>query len=77
MNSVRVGNEFEDKVFKVFSTMIEEGKFFLQNQNIKIEKKKGYYSEARKGKIIFDITIEVFLPEQTEPSLIIFIECKN
>lgn len=40
MNSVRVGNEFEDKVFKVFSTMIEEGKFFLQNQNIKIEKKK-------------------------------------
>lgn len=77
MNSVRVGNEFEDKVFKVFSKMIEEGKFFLQNKNIRIEQKKGYYSEARKANIFFDITIEVFLPEQIEPSFIVFIECKN
>ena len=46
-------------------------------KDYKIFQKKHYYSEARKGDIIFDIAIESYLPEYDTPSFIVFVECKK
>lgn len=77
MSTVQIGNEFEDKVYHLFSTLLEEGDFFLPFKNSKIFQKKHYYSSKRQDDIIFDIAIESYLPKQEIPSFIVFIECKK
>lgn len=77
MSTVQIGDEFENKVYKLFSTMLEDGNFFIPFSNSKIFQKKRYYSEQRKDDIIFDIAIESYIPGQETPSLIVFIECKK
>ena len=76
MSTVQVGDEFEDKVFRLFSILLKEGSLFVP-PNSKIFQKKKYYSPQRQDDIIFDISIESYLPNNSEPSFIIFIECKN
>ena len=77
MSTVQIGNEFEDRVFSLFSKLLEQGEFFLPFKNYKIFQKKHYYSDKRQGDIIFDIAIESYLPEQNTPSFIVFVECKK
>lgn len=77
MSTVQIGDEFENRVFLLFSKMLEEGNFFLPIKNYKIFQKKHYYSEKRQDDIIFDIAIESYLPDQDTPSFIVFIECKK
>ena len=76
MSTVQIGDEFEDKVFRLFSILLKEGSLFV-TPNSKIFQKKKYYSPQRQDDIIFDISIESYLPNNSEPSFIIFIECKN
>ena len=40
-------------------------------------RRKGYYSQDRKAKIIFDISIEIFLPGERDFSILFLVECKN
>lgn len=76
MSTVQVGDEFEAKVFRLFSILLKEGSLFVP-PNSNIFQKKKYYSDRRKDDIVFDIAIESYLPGSLEPSLIIFIECKH
>jgi Zn-dependent peptidase ImmA (M78 family) len=76
-NTTKIGDYFEDKVYKLFKNELEQDRLFIKGENSKIYQKKGYYSRDRKKDIIFDITIEVFIPGETEYSLLIIIECKN
>ena len=76
MSTVQVGDEFEAKVFRLFSILLKEGSLFVP-PNSNIFQKKKYYSDQRKDDIVFDIAIESYLPGSLEPSLIIFIECKH
>ena len=49
----------------------------LQPDCCRLHRKKGYFSRARRAKIKFDISIEVFLPNADKYSLVFLIECKD
>ncbi len=77
MNTTKKGNEFEDKIYKLFSVLVKEGSFIVPCKSSMIFRKKEYYSKSREKNIIFDLSIESYLPDIKEPSFIVFIECKN
>ena len=77
MDTTKKGNEFEDQIFEVFKNQIADDCFFVRREYCEIFWKKGYYSKDREKDIIFDISIEVTLPEQDRYSLLFLIECKN
>ncbi|WP_247267582.1 ImmA/IrrE family metallo-endopeptidase [Pseudomonas sp. YL2] len=72
------GDRFEEQLFEFLSREINEGRFYaFRPECCKIFRKKGYYSRDREDFIIFDISVEVFLPGFETPSLLVLIECKN
>lgn len=77
MNTTEIGNRFEEKVFRLLSQELEEGRLLFISDNCKIFRKKGYYSRDRQKNIIVDISIEVYLPDQKNWSVLCVIECKN
>jgi len=77
MNTVKKGDRLEEKIFQLFDSEISNGRFFTQKEFCRIYAKKGYYSNDRKKDIIFDISIEIFLPDQDTYSMLVLIECKN
>ncbi|RLT89649.1 ImmA/IrrE family metallo-endopeptidase [Ketobacter sp. GenoA1] len=77
MSTVEVGNKFEDRMYEWLSTEIESDRFYFKKELCRIYKKKGYYSNDRKKDIIFDIAIEVFMPNADHFSHLVLIECKN
>lgn len=62
MNSTTKGNYLEVKIFNLFQQQISQDKFFAKKEFCKIFRKKGYYSKDRESDIIFDVSIEIFLP---------------
>jgi Zn-dependent peptidase ImmA (M78 family) len=76
-SSIQKKNEFEGSVFLVFSKLLSNDGLFIRKEGAKIYRKKGYYSEDRKGNIIFDISIELFIKDAINYSLLTVIECKN
>lgn len=77
MNTTTKGDTLEDAVFALFADEISEDRFFARRECCRIYKKKGYYSKDREKEIIFDISIEITLPEQNTYSILVLIECKN
>ena len=77
MNSVQKGDLLEDEIFNLFKDLIDNEQFLVKKSNCKIFQKKGYYSKDREGNIIFDISIEMFLPDTDEYFMLMLIECKN
>ncbi|WP_333676695.1 ImmA/IrrE family metallo-endopeptidase [Dyella sp.] len=77
MSTVEVGDSLESHVYDLLKREIESGRFYINKKCCRIYKKKGYYSSARKKKIIFDVSIEVRMPGQRKYSFLILIECKN
>jgi len=77
MDTTKKGNELEDKIYELFLDQILNGRFWAKKECCKIYQKKGYYSKDRKKDIIFDIAIEIFLPNQKSFSSLVLIECKN
>lgn len=76
MNTTKTGNDFENRVFLLIKELLEKDEFTVPGKRSRIYQKKGYYSENRKSEIITDISIETFLPEATEYSILNIIECK-
>lgn len=76
MNTTKTGNNFEDKVFAIINELLEKDEFTVPGKRSRIYQKRGYYSENRKGQIITDISIETYLPNAEEYSLLNIIECK-
>lgn len=77
MNTTKVGDKFENKVFDLFSNELREGRLLFRPENSKIFKKKGYYSRDRDKDIEFDVSIEAYLPGESDWSILTVIECKN
>jgi hypothetical protein len=77
MNTTSKGDVFEEKVSGIFRELISKGEFYALPELCHLHRKKGYYSKDREKEIIFDISIEVFLPGSKEISLLIIVECKN
>lgn len=77
ISTTKKGDNFEKKVFDLFSELLDCGDFYLNSKTSKIFQKKGYYSEARKKEIIVDISIESYIGDATHYSALTIIECKS
>lgn len=77
MNTTAKGDAFEERALRVIETMIDEKRIAVMADAYTIKTKEPYYSYARKGNIIFDLTIEVQPPGADKYSIIYIIECKD
>lgn len=77
MNTVEIGNIFEDQVYKRFSLLLDENELHINSRQSLIKKKPQYFSEARNGLIEFDISIETTQKNSNQVSMLTIIECKN
>lgn len=77
MNTRNIGDSFEMDVFNHLKKELENERLPISGKNSKIFSKKGYYSRDREKNIIIDVSIETFLPQATNYSLLTVIECKN
>ncbi|HYF03983.1 MAG TPA: ImmA/IrrE family metallo-endopeptidase [Patescibacteria group bacterium] len=77
MNTTQIGDEFENKVFQIFNEELLQHRLLITPENSNIYKKKGYYSRDRESDIIVDISIETFIPNLNNYSLLTVIECKK
>lgn len=77
MSSTAAGNALEEEIFQLFRSEIEGGRFWAKKANCKLFRRKGYFSKDRNANIVFDVSIEIFLPRATEFSFLVLIECKN
>lgn len=76
-STIEKGNDLEEKIYQLLLAEIDADRFWAKKQNCKIFSKKGYFSKDRGTEIIFDISIEVYLPGAHEYSSVVLIECKN
>ncbi len=76
-NSTAKGNELESKIFSFLQQEVSQNRFFIKRDSCRIFRKKGYFSKDRGEKIVFDISLEAFLPGQESFSFLVLIECKN
>ena len=78
-NTVQIGTEFENRVFKLFSSLLENDELsYAPRKYSKIFQHKKYQCIGFKRVIDFDITIETYNSnsKQGEWSSLIIIECK-
>lgn len=76
-NPVEKGNKFEDRVYQLIKELLENDELPISKKRSKVYQKKGYYSKMREDNIIFDISIETYLPNQDKYSMLWLIECKD
>lgn len=76
-NSSKKGNALEERVHNLFQEEIDADRFWAKQSNCKVFWRKGYYSKDRGTDIVFDVSIEVYLPGATEYSAVVLVECKN
>ncbi|MDD7887016.1 ImmA/IrrE family metallo-endopeptidase [Flavivirga sp. 57AJ16] len=77
MNNVKKGDVLEKKAIEIIHRLIDSKILYLDKEYIKIHSKKKYQSNIRKGKIEFDLSIEVWPPNADRYSMIYLLECKN
>jgi len=77
MNTLKKGNAFEDKVFSYILTELSDDRLHVPGKRSKAYQKKSYFSKDRQSEIITDISIETFLPNAHDYSLLTVIECKD
>lgn len=77
MNTVKIGDKFEDKSYHLIEKAINNNELGISKSTAKVFRKKGYYSSDREKEIIFDLSIEIW-PEGAERyTLLYLIECKS
>lgn len=76
-STTKKGDTFENKVFGIIQGLLFTDEFYVSGKKSRIFSKKDYYSKSRKDSIIFDISIETYLNNADNYSLLSIIECKN
>lgn len=79
MNTTKIGTNFENRVFKLFSSLLENDELsFVSQEYSKIYQHKKYHCVGYDREIDFDITIETHNPNSTQEewSSLVVIECK-
>jgi len=77
MNTVKIGDKFEDKSYHLIVKAIENDELGISKSSAKVFRKKGYFSARREKEIIFDLSIEIWLKNARRYSLLFLIECKS
>lgn len=76
LNTVAIGDAFENKVFTKMKELLESEMLGLSPKHSKIFQKKAYVGKTG-NKIIFDIAIESYHPDSEECANLTLIECKD
>jgi len=76
-SSTEKGDKLEREVFNLFQKILSDGSYYLNDKTSKVFYKKGYYSSKRNKNIIIDISIETYLENASDYSILTLIECKN
>lgn len=71
------GDALELRIRDLFQAEIDADRFWAKKKNCKVFWRKGYFSKDRGTEIIFDVSVEVYLPGAREYSSLVLIECKN
>lgn len=77
MNTTEKGDILENKLFTILQDLLKNDKLYIHKKFSRIYQKKGYFSQKRNKNIVFDVSIESFLPDADEYSLLTIFECKN
>ncbi len=77
MNTTAKGDAFELKVKRKIEEMLAQNEFSIVGKYYRVFHKKAYYSEKRKRNIVVDLSIEFRRTKKSEPSIYVFIECKD
>lgn len=77
MNTVKVGDKFEDKSYNLIVNAINNDEFGISKEFAKVYQKKPYYSRDREKNIIFDLSIEIWPKNAKRFTLLYLIECKS
>ena len=77
MNTVKVGDKFEDKSYRLIEKAIENDELGISKSSAKVFKQKGYYSSKREKEITFDLSIEIWPKDAKRYSFLFLIECKS
>lgn len=77
INTKRKGDIFENKIYGIISDLIYKDEFYVNSKKSRIFSKKGYFSESRQDDIIVDVSIETYLDNSDDYSILTIIECKN
>jgi Zn-dependent peptidase ImmA (M78 family) len=73
----RSGDSLEKNIRDYFESEISADRFYVNKSSAKVRWKPKYFSKDRNSHITFDVSIEVYLPDATEYSFVLLIECKN
>ena len=77
MNTVKIGDKFEDKSYHLIEKAIENDELGISKSSAKVFRKKGYFSAKREKEIIFDLSIEIWPRNAKRYSFLFLIECKS
>ena len=77
MSSTQKGNALEVRVKDFLQAEIDEDRFWAKKASCKVFRKKGYHSKDRGRDIVFDVSIELYLPGSRDYSALVLVECKN
>lgn len=77
MNTVKIGDSFEDKCYYLIEHAIKNNKLGISASHARVFRKKKYYSDKRKKDIVFDLSIEIWPEGAKNYSILLIIECKN
>ena len=77
MNTTEKGTNFEKKVLAIVQQLIASNQFCVSGNYWEVFHQKSYYGNLRKSEIIVDISVEFRRTPTADPSLIVFIECKD
>lgn len=76
-SSLARGTAFEDRAFAGIQRELAEDRLGLSPKAARLFRNKGYFSRDRDANVIVDISIEVWLPEAPNWSLLWAAECKD
>ncbi len=74
---MKKGDALEDKAYEIIKSELSEGNLGIAPAMARSFQKKGYFSKDREKDIIVDLSIEVWLPNAENYSLLWVGECKN
>ncbi len=77
MNTVKIGDTFEEKSYNLIVNAIKSEELGISEKFARVFRKQPYYSKDREKNIIFDLAIEIWPPNAERFSVLYVIECKS
>lgn len=77
LNTVEIGDKFENKSFKIIKKALKRGDFSLNEKHVRIFQKKKYSSASGNNTYEFDISMEIWHPNAERYTMLWLLECKS